>query len=108
GAGAALAAGWTPLELGSDIAGSIRIPASFCGVYGLKPPYGLIPLRGHIPGPPGTLAPADLHALGPLARGVHDLELALDVLAGPRDAAPLARHLALPPARRRSLGESRL
>ena len=108
GAAAALAAGMTPLELGSDIAGSIRIPASFCGVYGLKPSYGLIPLRGHIPGPPGTLAPADINALGPLARGVDDLELALDVLAGPGDADAVAWHLSLPPARRRSLGEYRL
>lgn len=96
GAAAALAAGMTPLELGSDIAGSIRIPASFCGVFGLKPSYGLVPLRGHIPGPPGTLAPADINALGPLARSVDDLELALDVLAGPNDADAAAWRLELP------------
>ena len=99
GAAAALAAGMTPLDLGSDIAGSIRIPASFCGVYGLKPSYGLIPLRGHIPGMPGTLAPADINALGPLARSVDDLELALDVLAGPSDGDAVAWRLELPPAR---------
>jgi len=101
GAAAALAAGMTPLELGSDIAGSIRIPASFSGVFGLKPSYGLVPLRGHIPGPPGTLAPADINALGPLARSVDDLELALDVLAGPNDADAAAWRLELPPARSR-------
>ena len=108
GAAAALAAGMTPLELGSDIAGSIRIPASFCGVYGLKPSYGLVPLRGHIPGPPGTLAPADVNVLGPLARSVDDLELALDVLAGPADADAVAWRLALPPARKHALADYRL
>jgi amidase len=108
GAAAALAAGMTALDLGSDIAGSIRIPASFCGVFGLKPSYGLVPLRGHIPGPPGTLAPADINALGPLARSVDDLELALDVLAGPDDADAAAWSVRLPPPRRRELGEHRL
>jgi amidase len=108
GAAAALAAGMTPLELGSDIAGSIRIPASFSGVFGLKPSYGLVPLRGHIPGPPGTLASADINVLGPLARSVDDLELALDVLAGPTDADAAAWQLELPPARRRELGEFHL
>jgi amidase len=52
---AALAAGLTTLELGSDLGGSIRNPAHYCGVYGHKPTYGVIPMRGHIPGPPGTL-----------------------------------------------------
>jgi amidase len=108
GAAAALAAGMTPLELGSDIAGSIRIPASFCGVYGHKPSYGLIPLRGHIPGMPGTLAAADINVLGPLARSVDDLELALDVLAGPSQADAAAWSLELPPARGRALEDYRL
>jgi amidase len=108
GAAAALAAGMSPLELGSDIAGSIRIPASFSGVFGLKPSYGLVPLRGHIPGPPGTLAPADVNVLGPLARSVDDLELALDVLAGPSDADATAWRLELPPPRRRELSAFRL
>ena len=49
GAAAALAAGFTPLELGSDIGGSIRTPAHFCGVYGHKSTQGIVPLRGHIP-----------------------------------------------------------
>jgi amidase len=55
GAAAAVAAGLTAFELGSDIGGSIRIPAHFCGVYGHKASYGAIPLRGHIPPPPGSL-----------------------------------------------------
>jgi amidase len=69
GAAAALAAGHTGLELGSDLAGSIRIPAANCGVCGLKPSYGLVPTRGHIPPPPGELAESDLATLGPLGRG---------------------------------------
>ncbi len=89
GAAAAVAAGLTPLELGSDIGGSIRNPAHFNGVYGLKPSWGVVPGRGHIPGPPGTLVEADVNCNGPLARSLDDLELALDVVAGPlpEDAA---------------------
>ena len=67
GAAAALAAGLVPLEIGSDIAGSIRIPAHFCGVYGHKSSHGIIPLRGHLLGPPGTLATPDLLVAGPMA-----------------------------------------
>ncbi len=75
GAAAALACGLTPLELGSDIGGSIRIPAHFCGVYGHKSSHGIVSLRGHIPGPPGTLAEPDLAVAGPLARSAQDLAL---------------------------------
>jgi amidase len=108
GSAAALAAGLTTLELGSDHAGSVRIPASFCGVFGLKPSAGIVPLRGHIPGPPGTLARSDMNVAGPLARSPDDLDLALDVLAAPdpRDAA--AWRLALPPPRGAALGDYRL
>jgi len=83
GAAAAVAAGLTPLELGSDIGGSIRIPAHFNGVYGLKPSWGVVPSRGHIPGPPGNLVETDVNCNGPLARSLEDLGLALDVVAGP-------------------------
>lgn len=82
GAAAALAAGFTALELGSDLAGSIRIPAGWCGVYGHKPSYGLVPMRGHVPGPPGTLSEPDLCVAGPMARSADDLALAMNVLAG--------------------------
>jgi amidase len=81
GAAAAVAAGFTPLELGSDIGGSIRCPAHFCGVYGHKSSYGLVPVRGHIPPMPGELLAPPLGVAGPLARSAADLELALDVLA---------------------------
>ncbi len=89
GAAAAVAAGLTPLELGSDIGGSIRNPAHYNGVYGFKPSWGVVPSRGHIPGPPGNLIETDVNTNGPLARSVGDLRLALDVIAGPvpEDAA---------------------
>jgi amidase len=99
GAAAAVASGMTALELGSDIRGSIRVPAHFCGVFGLKPTAGIVPTRGHIPGPPGTLAEPDLAAVGPLARSVDDLALALDVLAGPDAERAKAWRLELPGSR---------
>ncbi|MDT0634520.1 amidase [Spectribacter hydrogenoxidans] len=108
GAAAAVAAGFTALELGSDIGGSIRTPAHWCGVYGHKPSYGLIPMTGHIPGPPGTRSQPDLAVGGPLARDAADLELAMDVLAGPDDLAGRAWRLSLPPARHSSLADFRI
>lgn len=98
GAAAALAAGLTPLELGSDIGGSIRIPSHLCGTFGLKPSWGVIPSRGHIPGPPGQLVATDVNASGPMARSVRDLALGLDVLAGPLPEDAPAWRLELPPA----------
>jgi amidase len=89
GAAAAVAAGLTPLEFGSDIGGSIRNPSHYNGVYGLKPSWGVVPVRGHIPGPPGSLTTVDVGVAGPIARSVADLRIALGVLAGPvpEDAA---------------------
>ncbi len=82
GSAAAVAAGYVALELGSDIGGSIRVPAHFCGVAGHKPTHGLLPTRGHdFPG--HVAAPDPLSVIGPIARTVDDLSLALDVLAGP-------------------------
>lgn len=81
GAAAALAAGLTGLEAGSDIGGSIRNPANYCGVYGHKPTWGICAMAGHAL--PGDVHPVDIAAIGPLARSALDLELALAVMAGP-------------------------
>jgi amidase len=97
GAAAALAAGLTPLELGSDIGGSIRIPAHFTGVYGLKPSWGVVPVRGHIPGSPGSLVTPEVGVAGPMARSVPDLRTALNVVAGPLPEDAAAWRLELDP-----------
>lgn len=80
GSAAMLAAGLTGLDAGSDIGGSIRNPAHYSGVYGLKPTWGILPLRGH--SLLDTVTPADISVIGPLARGPEDLAVALDVMAG--------------------------
>ena len=72
GSAAAVAAGLSSLELGSDIGGSIRIPAHCCGIYGHKPTWGIVPERGHLPGLPGSRIEADINVVGPLARGAAD------------------------------------
>ncbi|MDP7068087.1 MAG: amidase [Acidimicrobiales bacterium] len=108
GSGAALAAGYTPLELGSDIGGSIRIPCHWSGVCGHKPSYGVVSALGQIPGMPGTLSQADIAVAGPMARDVDDLELALDLLAGPDEWNQVAYSLALPPARHANIADFRV
>lgn len=99
GAAAALAAGLTPLELGSDIGGSIRTPAHLCGVFGHKPTYGIVPKRGHIPGPPGALSESDLSVVGPLGLSATDLALLLGIVAGPDASKAAGWQLALPAPR---------
>ncbi len=99
GSAAALACGFTPIEIGSDIGGSIRIPSHMSGVVGHKPSYGIVPAHGQIPGPPGTLTLADLAVAGPMARSIDDLELGLDLMAGPNRWERPAWHLELPSAR---------
>lgn len=104
GAAASLAAGFVSLELGSDIGGSLRNPAHFCGVYGHKPSQGLVPLRGHTP--PGAQAipyDLDLAVVGPMARTASDLALAMDILAGPDGPQATAYQLALPASRHSDL-----
>jgi amidase len=92
GAAAALAAGVTALEIGSDIGGSLRVPASFCGIYSHKPTWGLVGQRGHVPPTPGSWSERDLNVVGPMARSARDLRLLLSVLEGgvPAPRAPPA------------------
>ena len=108
GAAAALAAGLTALELGSDIAGSIRLPSNWCGVCGHKPTWGIVPQLGHLPPPPGALSIPDLAVTGPLARNVTDLQLALDILAGPAANDAIGWRLELPLARASTLTKLRV
>lgn len=110
GTAAALAAGLGYLSVGSDIGGSIRIPAHFCGVYGHKPTLDLISTQGHLPGGqhenPGfsTL----LAVGGPLARSAEDLLAALRFLGGPADYSAKAWKWELPASRHESLREFRV
>lgn len=93
GGGAAVAAGLSPLDLGSDIGGSIRVPSHFCGIYGHKPTEHRVPSTGHIPDwhipgmtPKGLVRHMGVY--GPLARSVADLRLCIPVLAGPDGHEP--------------------
>ena len=109
GGAAALAAGLSYLSLGSDIGGSIRIPAHFCGVYGHKPSLNVVPRRGHIPPLPGILLPpANRPVIGPLARSAVDLKLALNIIGGPDPDEAIAYSWTLPPARGTRLSDYRI
>ena len=105
GAAVALATGMVPLEIGSDIGGSIRIPAHMCGVFGHKPTYGIVPTKGHgFPGTDGIDVP--LAVVGPMARNASDLVAAMDVIAGPVGGTGFK--LDLPPARHDALENFRV
>ena len=110
GAAAALAAGFVALELGSDIGGSLRCPAHFCGVFAHKPSLDLVPLHGagppHVPDVPIR---SGLAVAGPMARSAADLALELDVIAGPDETTEgIGYKLALPPARHHDLKSFRV
>jgi amidase len=106
GSAAALAAGLTGLEAGSDIGASIRNPAHYCGVYGIKPTWGICSPRGHSLG--GTVAQSDISAIGPLARGADDLDLALGIMAGPDSVDGAGWKLDLPGPKKQHLAEFRI
>ena len=110
GSSAALAAGFGPLSLGSDIGGSLRVPAHFCGFCAHKPTHGIIASRGHVPpGVPARPGGVDLAVIGPMARSVDDLILAFDTIAGPDEAGEgRAYRLSLPLARHEKLADFRV
>lgn len=104
GSAAACAAGFGGLELGSDIGGSIRVPAHYCGLFGHKPTWNLVPLRGTAPSDIGAVT--DIAVSGPLARSARDLAIAMEVLAGP-DADETGLTVTLPPPRTTRLADLR-
>jgi len=109
GGAAALAAGFAFLEIGGDLAGSVRIPSHFCGVYAHRPTIDVVPLRGHIPPPPGVPpVPAEFPTAGPVARSAEDLLLELGVVAGPDSPESLAYRWSLPAPRKTTFPEYRI
>lgn len=110
GSAAALAAGYGALSLGSDIGGSLRVPAFHCGVYAHKPTIALVPSRGHTPpGLPPIPIERDMAVVGPMARGAADLALLLDAIAGPDPLdTGVGYKLALPPPRHARLADFRV
>jgi amidase len=101
GAAAALAAGLTGIESGSDIGASIRNPAHYCGVFGHKPTYGLLPPRGHALR--GRISASDISVIGPLARSADDLDIAVAAMAGPDTIEAAGYRLALAPPKKTAL-----
>ncbi len=108
GAAAAVAGGFTSFELGTDIGGSVRIPAHCCGVFSLKPSFGVIPQRGYLDHVGGGTTDADINVFGPITRSADDLDLLLDVLAGPEPERASVWRLELPRCDVRSLAELRV
>lgn len=110
GSAAALASGFGALSIGSDLAGSLRTPAHFCGIYAHKPTLGLAAMRGMTPPPaPALPSEADLAVVGPMARTAGDLTLLLDVMAGPDPLTlGVAHAVTLPPPRHQELGDFRV
>jgi len=98
GSAAATAAGLTAFELGSDIGGSLRSPAHFCGIYTIKPSYGIIPATGLISSLTDHIAPRDISCVGSMARSAKDLEILLDILVGPEPLQASGWQLKLPAA----------
>jgi amidase len=108
GPAAAVACGFTSFELGTDIGGSIRNPSHCCGVFGLKPSFGVVPQRGYLDHVGGGTTDADINVFGPIARSREDLDLLLGVLAGPEPERALAWRIDLPPARHPTAADYRV
>jgi amidase len=108
GPAAAVAAGLTSFELGTDIGGSVRLPSHCCGTFGHKPSYGIVSQRGYLDSVGGGTTDADINVFGPMARSAGDLDLLMSVLAGPEPARASAWRLELPPAGAPSLDGRRI
>lgn len=108
GGSATLAAGLSALDLGSDLGGSLRVPAAFCGLWGHRPSETAIPNSGHFPGSSLPNAATIMAIQGPQARSAIDLELALDAIAGPDVGMDIGWKLQLPPARHDRLADFRI
>jgi amidase len=108
GSAASVATGLTSFELGTDFGGSVRIPSSFCGVFGHKPSFGLVSQRGYLDHVGAGTTDVDINVFGPLARSAEDLDLLLSVLAGPNRAEARAWRVELPPPRNDSLESYRV
>ncbi|MFB8401221.1 amidase family protein [Streptomyces sp. NPDC055912] len=111
GPAVSVATGFSPLEVGSDLAGSLRLPAAYCGVYALRTSRGtspIVPTRGHIPRLPGWATSSDMLSLGPIARTADDLDLLLDVLAQPAPADRSGWKISLPAPTKKKIGQYRV
>jgi amidase len=106
GSAAALATGMSALEIGSDIGASIRNPAHYCGVYGHKPTYGVVPYTGHLM--PGSVSVSDITVAGPLARSAKDLMAMMNILAGTSSVEARGLTLTLPATKQKSLKDFRV
>ncbi len=107
GSAAAVAAGLTGFEIGTDLGGSLRIPAHFCGIFSHKPSYGVVPQHGYIDQFGGSVIEPDVNVIGPLARADDDLALLLDVMRRDPDDPGFGARIDLAPARL-SLAECRI
>jgi amidase len=108
GPAAAVSAGLTSFELGTDIGGSVRIPSHCCGVFGLKPSYGVVPQRGYLDHVGAGSTDADINVFGPIARSAADLELLMSVLAAPEPERAIAWRIDLPAPRHADVASNRI
>jgi amidase len=106
GAAAALATGMSALEIGSDIGASIRNPAHYCGIYGHKPTYGVVPYRGHML--QGIVMPGDITVAGPMARSAKDLSAMMDILVGTVPTESRGLQVKLPRATQKTFKDFRV